>query len=347
MKELTKVILINKFLLKTGITLLFAFCSLFLKAQDFSKIYDQVNPTVVTIKTTETVVTDGNIGESGGLGTGVIIDKEGLIITAAHVVESAEEIVIKTHDGQVFFAEVVSSIASADIALLKMRNVPKNISVATLGNSDSVKIGEQIIVIGTPYGLEHSLSVGHISGKQKRGVILAGLEMEFLQTDAAINQGNSGGPIFNTKGAVIGIVSSILTQSGGFDGIGFAASITPSKKILLERSPFWIGFEGVFIQNEIAAAFNIPSGAGVLIQRVVSGSIADKANLRGGSFKANIFGRDLWIGGDIILSIQNIVCDKPHNLNSIKGQINTLTPGGAIVMEVLRGGKIITLSMVL
>ena len=347
MIKLSKIILVNHFLLKTGITLMFAIGALVLEAQDFSKLYDQVNPTVVTIKTTETVVQDGNIGESGGLGTGVIIDKEGLIITAAHVVESAERIVIKTHDGQVFFAEVVSSIASADIALLKMQNIPKNISVATLGDSDNVKIGEQIVVIGTPYGLEHSLSVGHISGKQKRGVILAGMEMEFLQTDAAINQGNSGGPIFNAKGEVIGIVSSILTQSGGFDGIGFAASITPSKKILLERSPFWIGFEGVFIQDEIADAFNIPSGAGVLIQRVVSGSLADKANLRGGTFKANIFGRDLWIGGDVILSIQNIVCDKPHNLNGIKTQLSSLTPGKSIVMEVLRGGKVITLTMVL
>ena len=342
MKKLAKVIL-----RKAGIALIFSLSSLVLKAQDFSKLYEQVNPAVVTIKTIETVVTDGNIGESGGLGTGVIIDKEGLIITAAHVVESAEKIVIKTHDGQVFFVEVVSSITSADIALLKMRNIPKNISVATLGESDSVKIGEQIFVIGTPYGLENSLSVGHISGKQKRGVILAGIVMEFLQTDAAINQGNSGGPIFNTKGEVIGIVSSILTQSGGFDGIGFAASITPAKKILLERSPFWVGFEGVFIQGEIAAAFNLPSGAGVLVQRVVSGSIAAKANLRGGSFKANIFGRDIWIGGDVILSIQNIVCDKPHNLNGIKEHINTLTSGKSIVMEVLRGGKVITLNMVL
>ena len=345
MRKLAKIVSINKFLLKTGITIVFAIGSLFLKAQDFSELYEKVNPTVVTIKTTETVVTDGNIGESGGLGTGVIIDKEGLIITAAHVVESAEQIVIKTHDGQVFFAEVVSSVTSADIALLKMRVIPKNISVATLGESDSVKIGEQIMVIGTPYGLEHSLSIGHISGKQKRGVILAGRVMEFLQTDAAINQGNSGGPIFNTKGEVIGIVSSILTQSGGFDGIGFAASITPSKQILLERSPFWVGFEGVFIQDEIADAFNVPTGAGVLIQRVVSGSIADKASLRGGTFKANIFGREIWIGGDVILSIQNIVCDKPHNLNSIKAQISTLTPGRSIMMEVLRGGKIITLTM--
>ena len=345
MRKLAKIVSTNKFLLKTGITIAFAMGSLFLEAQDFSKLYEKVNPAVVTIKTTETVVSDGNIGESGGLGTGVIIDKEGLIITAAHVVESAERIVIKTYDGQGFFAEVVSSIASADIALLKMQHIPKNISVATLGESDSVKIGEQIMVIGTPYGLEHSLSIGHISGRQNRGIILAGVQMEFLQTDAAINQGNSGGPIFNTKGEVIGIVSSILTQSGGFDGIGFAASITPTKKILLERSPFWIGFEGVFIKDELANAFNIPSGAGVLIQRVVSGSLADKADLKGGIFKANILGRDLWIGGDVILSIQNIVCDKPHNLNNIKTHLNTITPGRSIAMEVLRGGKVITLTM--
>lgn len=328
---------------------MFLFIGLFpllTNAQDFSDLYEKLNPTVVTIQTTETVVSNGSLRQGGGLGTGVIIDKEGLIMTAAHVVASADAISVKTYDNQVFEAEVVSSVSAADVALLKLKKVPANISVATLGNSELVKIGDQVLVIGTPFGLEHSLSIGHISGKQKRGMMIAGEEMEFLQTDASINSGNSGGPIFSTKGEIIGIVSSILTQSGGFDGIGFAAAISPTRKILLESSPFWTGFEGIFMNESLAAIFNVPSGGGVLVQRVLSNSAADKAGLRGGQLKATILGTEIRIGGDIIISIEQTMCTSPHDFDNIKAQVANIDAGDAIKMKVLRAGKVIELDMV-
>ena len=170
--------------------------------------------------------------------------------------------------------------------------------------------------------------------------------MEFIQTDAAINQGNSGGPMFNANGELIGIVSSILTQSGGFEGIGFAASINPTKKILLEGSPILTGFEGLFLNKEFAKIFNVPSGGGVLVQRVVSNSIADKAGLKGGLFEASILGTKIWLGGDIVLRIQEIACDSPHDLESITSELSNLTKGESIKMEVLRAGKVIELNLV-
>jgi S1-C subfamily serine protease len=324
--------------------LLGLFCTS-LSAQNFSKLYARLNPSVVTILTGETVFTDGDATAGGGLGTGVIVDKNGLIMTAAHVVGSAEQIMVKINDDLVIEAEVISSVTAADVALIKLKQVPRNLSVATLGDSDAVQIGDQIMVIGAPFGLEHSLSIGYISGKQNRGMIMSGQEVEFLQTDAAINHGNSGGPIFNTEGDVIGIVSSILSQSGGFDGIGFAASISPAKKILLESSPFWTGFEGVFMEERLAKIFNVPAKGGVLVQRVVTGSIADKAGLRGGWLKASLLGSELWVGGDIILSIEEKACDTPHNFDNIKTQMEKHPEGQIFHMTVLRGGEKIKLTM--
>ena len=316
-----------------------------LKAQDFKGLYRQLNPSVVTILTLETIISDKGTSQGGGLGSGVLIDKEGLIFTAAHVVQSAEKIMVKTYDDQLVEAEVISSNPSADVALIKLMTPVKNIPVAKLGDSEKTEIGEQVLVIGAPYGLEHSLSIGYISGRQNRGVVFGGTQMEFFQTDAAINQGNSGGPMFNKKGEVIGIVSSILSQSGGFDGIGFVAAINPTKSILLEGSPFWTGFEGIMLTNKIAEVFNIPAKGGLLVQRVVSNSIADRAGLKGGFVKATILGQEIWVGGDIILNIQGTACDAPHNFDNIKEQLETLHPTVPISMDILRAGKLEKLTL--
>ena len=344
-----------KYLLQTTLkcnllnhSLLFLFIGLLpfiMNAQDFSQLYSKLNPSVVTILTGETVFSKGAVSKGSGLGSGVIIDKEGLIMTAAHVVASAEKIVVKFYNNEMIEAEVISSVAGTDVALIKLKSIPKNMPVAEMGNSDLVKIGEQILIIGAPFGLEHSLSIGHISAKQQRGEIISGQKMEFFQTDAAINTGNSGGPIFNVDGKVIGIVSSILTKSGGFDGIGFAAAINPTKKILLESSPFWTGFEGLFFKERLAQVFNVPAKGGMLVQRVVHNSMAEKAGLKGGWLKATILGQEIWVGGDIILSVEQISCNSPHNFQSIKTQIEKLSTNENIHMTVLRAGKIHELTM--
>ncbi|MDO5970968.1 trypsin-like peptidase domain-containing protein [Flavivirga aquimarina] len=312
-------------------------------AQDMSTLFKQLDPSVVTIEVIEYKVKDQKLTTSGGLGSGVIINKEGFILTAAHVVESANEVSVKLQSGATFTADVLSSSTVADVALLKLRTVPISLKPATIGNSSTSKIGEQILIIGAPLGLEHSLSVGYISRKMKKNVISNGEMAGFLQTDASINQGNSGGPMFNMHGELIGIVSFILSNSGGFEGLGFAVDIDTTKKVLFDVNSFWTGFDGVFLSEGLAGVFNTPQKSGVLIQRVTPNSFADKIGIKPGVIQGEILGQKIWLGGDIILSIQGLSCNAPHDLGTIKKQIESLKVGDKVLIEVLRKGKVIAL----
>jgi len=314
-----------------------------LNAQDLSALFKELDPSVVTIEVIEYKVKDDKITSSGGLGSGVIIDKEGFILTAAHVVESANKVSVKLQNGVEFTADVLSSSTAADVALLKIRTVPINLKPVKVGSSNASEVGEQILVIGAPLGLEHSLSVGHISRKMKKNIISNGEMAGFIQTDASINHGNSGGPMFNAKGELIGIVSFILSNSGGFEGLGFAVDIDTAKKVLFDVNSFWTGFEGVFLSEGLAGVFNTPQKSGVLIQRITPNSFADKIGLKPGVIQAEILGQKLWLGGDIILSIQGLSCNAPHDLGNIKKQIESLKVGDKVLIEVLRKGKVLTL----
>jgi len=181
-------------------------------AQDFSNLFEKIDPSVVTITTQELVGSDGGTQQRGGIGSGFIIDDEGLIMTAAHVVHTADKVFVKFVGGETVPAEVVSSVRGADLALLKVEGIPATASVATMGISNEAKTGSVSLVIGAPLGVEHSLSIGHISGKAIRPTIAGGTPLHLIQTDASINPGNSGGPLFNEQGEVIGIVSHILTK---------------------------------------------------------------------------------------------------------------------------------------
>ncbi len=313
--------------------------------QDLSDLYEEMSKTVVTLQTVEYKVVKAELRQSGALGSGVVIRQDGLILTAAHVVESANIISVKFHDGQVVEADILSIVPAADLALLKLRTVPKGLKVAKTGDSQLARIGSQIMVIGAPLGLEHSVSIGHISGKKPGNRLLNGEQVGLIQTDAAINHGNSGGPMFNLKGELVGIVSFILSESGGFEGIGFGVEVNSAKKILLEKNTFWTGFDGVFLDTRMAGIFNVPDGKpGLLVQRVIANSFAKEVGLRGGFFQAEILGQKLWLGGDIILSIQGVSCDSPHNFENIKQQVESLTPGQILIIEVLRQGKLLTLA---
>ena len=276
----------------------------------------------------------------------MITDKAGLIMTAAHVVHSADAIIVKFVDGSAAQAEIVSSVVGADVALIRVPAIPKAASVATLGDSDKTEPGEPALVIGTPFGIEHSLSIGHISGTQTRPVLAGGVSLKLIQTDASINHGNSGGPLFNDRGEVIGIVSHILSEGGGFDGIGFAVSINAAKTILLERSPFWTGFEGVVLTPELTRVLNVPQASALLVQRVAKNSIAARAGLLGGTDKIRFRGQEVWVGGDIILEIRNTVCDCPQNFEALHRSLKLLKPGEKIGIKVLRNGKVKNLELV-
>ena len=169
-----------------------------------------------------------------------------------------------------------------------------------------------------------------------------GAPIEFLQTDTAINTGNSGGPMFNAQGEVIGIVSFILTKSGGFDGIGFATSINTANEALLSSSGILAGFEGVMLSEQVAAVLNLPQ-PGLLLHRVIPDSVAGKAGLKAGNVPATINGQSLVLGGDVILEINGVICATPHDFRQVQDSIQELNDEESYEIKVFRNGEIVTL----
>ena len=270
-----------------------------------AQLYAEVLPTVVTISALGAAPAKEGQEPSGSIGSGVVISASGHVVTAAHVVERSESILVKTHDGRSRPAEILFIESSADIALLRILDPGEDLEFARLGDSDQLAIGQTVYVIGAPMALENSLSVGHISsfrefGRLYDGTILA----EFIQMDAAINSGNSGGPVFSSNGEVIGIASMILSKSGGFEGLGFVITINTAKQLLALEDRGWMGIETVYLNSAgVARLLNQDLEGGLLIQHVVKGSPADKAGLRGGQFPVQTGNQVLLLGGDLILEI--------------------------------------------
>ena len=313
-----------------------------------SGVFAKVNPAVVEIHTKETTLPLLPMGQPvsvAGLGSGVLISADGKILTAAHVVQTAESIEVQLLTGETIGAKVVSSEPTADVALLQLEKPPKAAFVATIGDSDAVATGDEVFVVGAPLGVSHTLTVGYISGRRRPNATLGGMtRAEFFQTDAAINQGNSGGPMFNLQGEVIGIVSYILSRTGGSEGLGFAITSKIARQ-LLEQKSFWSGVNGYMLSGDLAQVFNVPPpGVGLLVQRVAVGSPAERLGLKAGTTRATIGDEDLIVGGDIILGILGISLSAPNSLAIIRQKITDLKPGETVPVLVLRGGKTITLT---
>ncbi|MGH1478591.1 MAG: S1C family serine protease, partial [Geminicoccales bacterium] len=207
---------------------------------------------------------------------------------------------------------------------------------------------EQIFVIGAPYGLRHTLTVGYVSARHAPATLTGSLVLgEFIQTDAAINRGNSGGPMFNMAGEVVGIVSHIFSRSGQFEGVGFAVSSRTVENLLLgQRSP-WSGISFFGLSGNLAKVFNLPQDTGVMVQRVASRSPGEKLGLRPGFLPATIGGQELLLGGDIILLFDGIQVGDPTTEKEIRGHLASLKAGDKVEVTVLRGGQTISLSTIL
>jgi len=338
---------------KAHIIVILFLLSITSKAQDVSKLYEKVNPAVVTIMVEEKeVVTDKatrtkTMVTTAALGSGVVISASGEIMTAAHVVETAENIKVQFLNGDEVPAQVVTSNHDADVALIKLVWIPKDLQVVPIANSDEVKIGNQVIVIGAPLGLSHSLSVGHISGRMANDEMSDNFtHTEFFQTDASINHGNSGGPMFNMKGEVIGIVSFILSQSGGFEGIGFAVTSNVAKHELLGEQPFWFGLTFEPLVGETAKIFNLPQTMGLLVQKVATNSPSDIAGIRPGIYNMNLEGNEVLVGGDIILKVGKFVIEPTMNQLAFREEIAAIKSGTQVPISVLRGGQVIELILI-
>src|SRR6266850_4775804 len=255
-------------------------------AQSVGDVFRKVNPAVLVIraKGQDVEAAAGGLTRFTETGSGVLVSADGKVMTAAHVVHSMDEINVEFLGGETVSARVVSSEPAADLSLLQLQSVPKGVKPALLADSDTVRVGDQILIVGAPYGLSHSMSAGWISARWPANSVYRSMPLaEFLQTDATINTGNSGGPMFNMAGEVIGIVSHNISKSGGSEGLGFVVTINTAKTLLLERPSFWSGLDGRLISGPIAQILNLPQPTGYLVKSVARGSAGDAVGLIGGA----------------------------------------------------------------
>src|SRR5882724_5381029 len=258
-------------------------------------------------------------------GSGVIVDaKSGYIVTNAHVVENANEITVTLQDGRDVKADVVGSDAPSDVAVLKVK--PDGLSQIALGDSAKSEVGDFVVAIGNPFGLQHTVTSGIISGLSRSGINPDGYE-DFIQTDASINPGNSGGALVNLRGELIGINSAILSRSGGNIGIGFAIPVNMVKGVmdqLIKYGQVKRGVLGVNIYNvtpDIAKEFGLTESSGALVAGVAPGSAADRAGVK---------------TGDIITSINSV---NMKDAGELRNTIGMLRVGDKVEIGLLRDGK--------
>ncbi len=259
------------------------------------------------------------------LGSGFIIDEEGYIATNAHVVNHASKVVVRLSDKAEYPAKIIGVDEKTDVALIKIENSKEHLVPVTFGDSNALEVGEWVMAIGSPFGLEQTVTVGVVSAKER--VLGAGPYDDFIQTDAAINPGNSGGPLVDADGRVIGINAAISSRSGGNDGIGFAIPINLARGVLdqlrksgkVERG--WLGVSVQSVTPELAESFGLPEPAGALVAAVSAGSPAEKAAIE---------------RGDVILAFNGTPIQESHQLPALVAQAPI---GQQATVTVLRQGK--------
>jgi serine protease Do len=312
-------------------------------------VFKKVVPSVAVIRATGTEISarTGGVSRFKETGSGVLISADGRVMTAAHVVHAMEEITVEFLGSDPVPARVIASEPGADVSIIQLERVPPAARVAAMADSNTVAIGDQVIVVGAPYGLSYSLTAGYISARHAPNTVYQAFPLaEFFQTDATINTGNSGGPMFNMAGEVVGVVSHIISKSGGSEGLGFVVTINSAREILLERRAFWSGLEFYPVTGPLADALNLPPKAeGLMIKSVAKGSPAEDSDLRAGTLAATIDGREMVLGGDIILEVGGIPVSGPDAYLKIRSYINSLAPNTSFTIKLLRAGSVVETTM--
>lgn len=259
-------------------------------------------------------------GKSGA-GSGVIVDSTGIILTNNHVVNGAGKVVVQLHDGREFEATSWKTDPMTDIAIVQI-DAESDLPAARIGNSDEMLVGDWVLAVGAPFGLNETVTTGIVSAKS-RGIGITDRE-DFIQTDAAINPGNSGGPLVNLDGEVIGINTAISTTSGGYQGIGFAVPINLARWVgdeLAINGTVRRAFLGVGIQqvtNELSETFGLESVRGAVVTDVRQGTPAAKAGLKAGDVIVRFDGREIQMPGDLQGAVERAELDRSHELVVIR-----------------------------
>jgi len=282
------------------------------------------------------------------LGSGFLVNSEGQILTNFHVISGSAQVEVTTPDQQRYKAEVLVRDRSNDLALIKIAP-RKKLSYLTLGDSDRLQVGQKVLAIGNPFGLAGTLTVGVISTLDRPIETENSAKMEgMIQTDAAINSGNSGGPLLDSSGNVIGINTAIYGPNGGNVGIGFALPINRAKNLLDDfragRKPARLGISTVLISGDLAEELQLPSKGGLLIQEVARGSAAESAGLRGANRVVLVGNSRLGVGGDFITSIDGKVVDEQ---DAVTRAISRKHAGDIMELTIVRGGRTITVKVTL
>ena len=315
------------------------------QAQSLDDLFRKANPSVVVVRAKGRDVSAGGVTRFTETGSGVLVSSGGRVMTASHVVNAMDEITVESLGGESVRAKIVSSDSEADVSLLQLERVPASMRAAKVADSSTVKVGDQVMIIGAPYGLAHSMSAGWISARWPPNTIFRDMPLaEFFQTTATINTGNSGGPMFNMAGEVIGIVSQNISKSGGSEGLGFVVTSNTAQKLLIERKVFWSALQGVMLSGDLAAIFNIPAPAAFLVKTVAQGSMAWDMGLLGGDRLVTIGGKEIAVGGDTILSVDGIAPGSDENIEKIRNRLAAAPPGTPFKVTVLRAGKVIELT---
>ena len=318
-------------------------------------IYERVAPSVVNIDVTLAGMPELHVDVASG--SGVVYDTEGNIITNAHVVSDAEEIRVTFNDGYVATAELVGLDFYSDLAVIRVDVDESHLVPVTIGDSDAVRVGQRAIAIGNPFGLASSMTVGIVSGlgRQLRSAELidaTGIggfnNPSIIQVDADINPGNSGGPLLNSAGEMIGVNTAIRTETGVFEGVGFAVPSRTVQRVipdLLENGQVqyaWMGIstvpaDGGYSVAGLAESLNLPVTTGVLVTQVTPNSPASDAGLRGGSRLVRVRGLDICAGGDIIVAVNGDYIGTMDELVSYL--VVNSRPGDTVTLVVVRGSE--------
>ncbi len=318
-----------------------------------SEIYRRAAPGVVQV--TSSVVTENPFfGEQRGqsLGSGFVIDRKGHVVTNYHVIEGADEVFVNFSRDNALKASVVGVDPSTDLALLKVNAQERALPPLELGNSEGVGVGDPVVAIGNPFGLDRTVTAGIVSALQREISSPNGFTIDkVIQTDAAINRGNSGGPLLDADGRVIGVNTQIATGNTGEQGnvgIGFAVPVNTVKEVVGElvahgrvEHPY-LGIGMKTLDEQLAKTFRLPVEKGVMIESVQPGSPAEEAGLRGGDTPVTVGGQDYVLGGDIVTKVDG----KPvASADEVQELVAAKEPGDELRLEVRRDDATETLTV--